>query len=221
VVVALVLVLALVVLAAWWVLRSVPDPDEVELTSTRRSPATVTSASSAARRADRPADRSADPGDSTAAGASPRPATPGEAAIVVDVAGKVRRPGIVELPAGSRVVDAIEAAGGLRHGVDPATVNQARLLSDGEQLVVGLDPQPPVGAPPTSSTPEQPEPAPVNLNAATQTELEALPGIGPVTAAAILAWRDEHGRFSRIDELLEVSGIGDVTFSEISPFVYV
>jgi len=138
--------------------------------------------------------------------------------VVVDVAGKVRRPGIVRLPAGSRVVDALEAAGGPRRGVDLTGLNLARVLTDGEQVVVG---QP---APAGQAALAAPGSAPaggtlVNLNTATQAELETLPGVGPVTATSILDWRVEHGAFSSVDELLEVSGIGDATLAEIAPHV--
>jgi competence protein ComEA len=141
--------------------------------------------------------------------------------IVVDVAGKVRRPGIATLPLGSRVVDALEAAGGARPGVRLGTLNLARVLTDGEQVVVG------VAAPAGVAASAAGEPAPgaggstpmVNLNSATQTELEELPGVGPVTAQSILAFRSEHGAFTAVDELLEVSGIGDATLAKIAPYV--
>jgi competence protein ComEA len=141
------------------------------------------------------------------------------AVVVVDVAGKVRRPGIATLPLGSRVVDALEAAGGVRRGVDLTTLNLARVLVDGEQIVVGL-PQPAGVAAPAASAPGgSAAGVMVNLNAASQSELEELPGVGPVTAAAILQWRTDHGPFTSVDELLEVSGIGDATLAEIAPFV--
>jgi competence protein ComEA len=140
------------------------------------------------------------------------------AVVVVDVAGKVRRPGIATLPLGSRVVDAIDAAGGVRRGVDLTPLNLARLLVDGEQIVVGL-PQPGGVAAPAASAPGGTTGPMVNINVATQTELEELPGVGPVTAAAILQWRTDNGPFTAVDELLEVSGIGDATLAEIAPFV--
>lgn len=151
-------------------------------------------------------------------GASGSPAGAG-GPITVDVAGKVRRPGIAVLDSGSRVVDAIEAAGGVRPGVDTSSLNLARLLIDGEQVVVGvraaavppLAPQPP-GAP-LATGPL------VNLNLAAQAELETLPEVGPVTAQAILAWRDQHGGFTDVAELLEVDGIGDATLAKITPYV--
>lgn len=141
--------------------------------------------------------------------------------VTVDVSGKVRRPGIAVLDAGSRVVDALEAAGGARPGVDLSSINLARPLVDGEQILVGHPtapgglPVPPVpgasGAPVTL----------VNLNLASLTELETLPEVGPVTAQAIVTWRDEHGGFTAVAELLEVDGIGDATLEQIAPYASV
>ena len=164
--------------------------------------------------------------------ASPPPGLPSApvsptGSIVVDVAGRVRRPGIASLPSGSRVADAVEAAGGPRRGVSLRSLNLARILVDGEQVVVGLRPVPGVAASVVSS----PSPVPglsggetgtppllVNINTASQAELEELPGVGPVTALAIMTYRTEHGGFSAVDELLEVSGIGDITLANIAPY---
>lgn len=149
----------------------------------------------------------------------PSAAASPSAEVVVDVAGKVRRPGIVVLEAGARVVDALQAAGGTRPGVDLSSVNLARVLVDGEQILVGT----PGGglAPPT--VPGQPVPgapaALVDLNTADQTQLEALPEVGPVTAQAIIGWREEHGGFTSVDQLLDVDGIGEATLSRIAPLV--
>ncbi|HET7328839.1 MAG TPA: ComEA family DNA-binding protein, partial [Nocardioidaceae bacterium] len=152
--------------------------------------------------------------------------------LVVHVAGKVRRPGIVTLPAGSRVIDALQQAGGPRRGVDLSGLNLARPLADGEQILVGT-PVPAAVPPPAPAIPGQPVPgvgagvgagvgpAVVNLNTATSAQLEELPGIGPVTAASILQWRAEHGRFSTVEELLEVSGIGDATLADLRELVTV
>jgi competence protein ComEA len=154
--------------------------------------------------------------------AGPSPTTTGS--VVVDVAGKVRRPGIATLPLGARVVDALEAAGGARRGVPLGSLNLARVLTDGEQVVVGV-PGPPGVAASAASAPTAPISGSggavpmVNINTAGQAELEQLPGIGPVTAQSILAFRTERGTFTSVDELLEVSGIGDVTLAEIAPFV--
>jgi competence protein ComEA len=141
--------------------------------------------------------------------------------VTVDVAGRVRRPGIAVLDAGARVVDALEAAGGARPGVDLSSLNLARVLVDGEQVVVGVA-APDVGGVPTAAAPGAPVPGPlVNLNTASATELEALPEVGPVTAAAIIAWREANGGFTAVEELLEVDGIGETTLGRIAPYATV
>jgi competence protein ComEA len=164
-----------------------------------------------------PAGVGATPADPSSTGAAASPS----GTIVVDVAGKVRRPGIATLPLGSRVVDALEAAGGARPGVRLGTLNLARVLTDGEQVVVGVPAPPGVAAsaadaPGAGTAGDTPM---VNLNTATQAELEELPGVGPVTAQSILAFRSENGAFTAVDELLEVSGIGDATLAKIAPYV--
>ncbi len=204
-----VLVAAALGVTAWWVVRADGGATVV--------PAAVSSQTgegleaSASGQLVTPA---ADP--STTAAVETEPAV-----LVVDVAGKVRRPGIATLPVGSRVVDALEAAGGARRGVDLSALNLARLLVDGEQIVVGVPPPGGVAAPAASgpSAPGGSAGPMVNINSATQAQLEELPGVGPVTAEAILQWRTDHGPFTAVDELLEVSGIGDATLAEIAPFV--
>jgi competence protein ComEA len=156
------------------------------------------------------------------ASSTPPPRTNG-GRVVVDVEGKVREPGIVELPSGSRVVDAVRAAGGATRRRQLRTVNLARPLVDGEQILVGIA-TPASGPAPGSSTPgagDPPSPQRVDLNTATQDQLEALPQVGPVTAQAIIAWRTENGRFTAVDELLDVTGIGDKTLAQLRPYVYV
>jgi competence protein ComEA len=144
------------------------------------------------------------------------------ATVTIDVAGKVRHPGIAVLDAGSRVVDAIKAAGGARPGVDLTGLNLARVLTDGEQVVVGASA--PSGAAAEAVPSDAPSGGPatlVNLNTATEAELDTLPDVGPVTAASILQWRDQHGGFTSVDELLEVDGIGEVTLGKLAPYVTV
>jgi len=156
-------------------------------------------------------------------GSAPAPAPSASGTVVVDVAGRVRRPGIATLPLGARVVDALEAAGGPRRGVRLGSLNLARVLTDGEQIVVGVPAPPGVAASaasaPTSAAGAAAAVPMVNINTAGQAELEQLPGIGPVTAQAILAFRSERGTFSSVDELLEVSGIGDATLADMAPYV--
>lgn len=136
-----------------------------------------------------------------------------EAAIlVVHVAGEVRRPGVVRLVAGSRVVDAIEAAGGATPSAVLAGVNLASEVVDGSQIVV-----------PSSSRGEGPAAAAsdglVVVNRATPAELESLPGVGPVLAERILSHREEHGPFETVEDLLDVSGIGEATLARLRPLV--
>jgi len=152
------------------------------------------------------------------AGSAPVAAAPSKE-LVVDVAGKVRRPGIVVLEPGDRVIDALEAAGGVRKGVDTTDLNLARVLIDGEQLLVGISPPPGAAASAAASPGGPPGAALVNINVATQGELEELPGVGPVTAQAILAWRTEHGGFASVDQLVDVSGIGEATLADLAPLV--
>jgi competence protein ComEA len=135
------------------------------------------------------------------------------------VAGKVRRPGIATLPLGSRVVDALQAAGGARRGVGLGSLNLARVLADGEQILVGIEP---VGAPEAAVGPSgSPAGGKVNLNTATAEQLDTLPGVGPVTAQAILDWRQKNGRFGAVEDLLDVKGIGDATLAELRDHVSV
>lgn len=148
----------------------------------------------------------------------------GTGTVTVDVAGKVRRPGIVVLDAGARVTDALAAAGGPRKGVDLTPLNLARVLVDGEQIVVGGPARPTAGGGAATGSGGAGGGASgplVNLNTAGQTELESLPEVGPVTAQSIIAWRDAHGGFTSVDELLEVDGIGAKTLEQITPHVTV
>jgi competence protein ComEA len=156
-------------------------------------------------------------GASTTASAGPSKAPAAE--LIIDVVGKVRKPGIVTVPKGSRVYQAIEAAGGLKGRVDTAALNMARVLTDGEQIVVGIEPvSAPAGA--AAGTPDAAG-GKVNLNTATAEQLDTLPGVGPVTAQAILDWREENGRFGSVDDLLDVKGIGDATLAELRDHVSV
>jgi competence protein ComEA len=210
-------VVVMVALAAWWVLRSVPHTQPVQLSTQRTLPSSttaVTAPPSSLGATSAPAPSGASTG--------PAPVASATGSVVVDVAGRVRRPGIVQLPAGARVVDALRAAGGARPGVQTRSLNLARPLVDGEQIVVGLRVPAMGGSPGTGVAPTTGSSiAPVNLNTATAEQLDTLPGIGPVTAQAILDWRTDNGSFTSVDELLEVSGIGDATLADIAPYVYV
>ena len=146
---------------------------------------------------------------------SPAPTTPTARPVVVHVAGAVVRPGIVTLTAGARVADAVAAAGGALPGTDTSGVNLARVLVDGEQVLVGLPAA--SGAPPavTATSPVSPDSSPLDLNTATLDQLQNLPGVGPVLAQRILDWRTANGRFSSVEELQEVSGIGQQRLEDL------
>lgn len=138
--------------------------------------------------------------------------------LTVDVAGKVARPGLRRLPAGARVADALAAAGGTLPGTDTSTLNLARPLTDGEQLLVGVTPTP--GAPVPGPDPALPAPgSPLSLNSATPAQLDALPGVGPVLAQHILDFRTQHGAFTSVQQLRQVPGIGDRKFTTLKPLV--
>ena len=142
-------------------------------------------------------------------------ATPDAAAIYVHILGQVSRPGLYQLRDGDRAVDAVAAAGGFSPTADPAGLNLARFLSDGEQIVV-----PAIGeVAATGSGGGGSAGGKVNLNTADESDLDTLPGIGPTMAARILAWREANGRFTSVEDLLSVSGIGDKTFSELKDLV--
>lgn len=138
--------------------------------------------------------------------------------VVVDVGGKVHRPGVLTLPAGSRVADALRAAGGVRAGADLTGLNRARVLMDGEQVVVGLPAAVAGGTGTGAAGPSGPA-QPLSLNAATVEQLDTLPGVGPVLARHIVEHRVEHGGFRSVAELREVNGIGDRRFADLEPLV--
>jgi competence protein ComEA len=147
--------------------------------------------------------------------------------LVVHVAGQVRRAGIVRLATGDRVVDAVDAAGGATAEADLAAVNLARPVVDGEQVYVPRPGElPPAPASPAGSAAGGAEGpggagAVIDLNTADAPALDSLPGVGPVLAERILAWRTEHGRFTSVDELGEVSGIGEKLLAQLSDRVRV
>lgn len=202
--------------ACWSMVRSRPVPVSAPISTGGAPPGAPLSPPESAGSDTPPRSPASMP--TAAAGAAASPSAP----VTVDVAGRVRRPGIAVLPAGSRVVDALKAAGGARGGVDLSSLNLARVLVDGEQILVGR--AAPATAPGAAAAGGGAVPsagAPLNLNTATAEQLEALPQVGPVTAQAIVAWRTEHGAFASVDELLEVDGIGDATLRQLAPLVTV
>ncbi|MBP1325046.1 competence protein ComEA [Leucobacter exalbidus] len=168
-------------------------------------------------------------GNSSDAASGPGAATAAGALIFVHVVGEVARPGVIELLAGARAQDAIEAAGGATGAAVLSGLNLARPLVDGEQLVVpdkaavaaALEaaaetgqPHPPGDAAPADAPPsEAPASATINLNSADATQLETLPRVGPALAERIIDWRTQNGGFTSVDQLLEVSGIGAKTLA--------
>jgi len=176
------------VLLTWWLLSERPrtsSPDPISLSAEATSP----------------------PGGAASSGA------PAAGELVVDVEGKVKHPGIVTLPAGSRVHEAVAKAGGVRGKVDTSTLNMARVLTDGEQILVGVEPV--AAAPANGGSPASGGGTRISLGTATLEQLDTLPGIGPVTAQAILDHRSEHGPFTSVDDLLDVKGIGEATLEDI------
>jgi competence protein ComEA len=149
----------------------------------------------------------------------------GSEIVVVDVVGKVRHPGLVRLPAGSRVDDAVRAAGGASPGADLSGLNLARRLVDGEQIAVGVTGAAGGGGatagPPNSGATAPGGGGPVNLNTASLEQLDSLPGVGPVLAQRIIDWRTAHGRFDSVDQLSQVSGIGAAKFADLRALVTV
>lgn len=169
----------------------------------------------------------------TRGGAPTVTGTPGSA-VVVHVVGQVRRPGVLRLAAGSRVADALDAAGGPTPTADLARVNLARVLVDGEQVQVPAPGDPdPVGVGVVPAVPVAPARGVaagdggtagtgtmlVPLNTADLATLETLPGVGPVLAQRIVDWRSQHGRFTSVEELGEVSGIGEKLLAQLRPLV--
>jgi competence protein ComEA len=139
--------------------------------------------------------------------------------VVVSVVGRVARPGLIRLPDGTRVADALAAVGGALAGTDLMGLNLARRLSDGEQVLVGVAPPP--GQPASGASGNSGGSGPIDLNAATLEQLDGLPGVGTVTAQRIVDWRVAHGRFTSVDQLREVSGIGQARFGQLKKLVRV
>jgi competence protein ComEA len=133
-------------------------------------------------------------------------------ALVIDVTGEVVSPGVYELPAGSRVIDAIKAAGGARPKAALSELNLARIIKDGEQIYV--DPIYTAGSPTRAGSKATAPRGPININRANASDLDSLDGIGPVIAKRIIAYRTTNGPFVVLEDLLKVSGIGDAKFAQ-------
>lgn len=192
--------LVVVGLVGWRLLGAPPPPAEMRLpltSSTSRPSSTV---------AGEPASTMA-PGD-----------TAGE--VVVHVAGAVATPGVLRLPGDARVADAIAAAGGAVPDADLGRINLAAHIQDGQQVYVPKLGEPTPAAAPGGSTPAGPA-APLNLNTASAEELDALPGVGPAIAQAIVDHRTQNGPFASIENLLDVRGIGQAKLDTLRPQVTV
>lgn len=147
------------------------------------------------------------------------PASPEPTILIVDVAGWVRRPGVYEFHEGDRVIDAVEAAGGARRGAALASLNLALPLVDGTQVLVPRAAE--GGAPGSGPSGASVATGKVNINTATAAELEALPGVGEVIAQRIVDYRTANGPFGTVDELIDVSGIGESTLASMRDLVTV
>lgn len=139
-------------------------------------------------------------------------ASTGAGPILVDVSGKVRDPGVRKLPPGARVEDALAAAGGVRPGTDTTGLNRARVLMDGEQVLVGAPAPPPAGGAGAAS-------GPLSLGTATTEQLDGLPGVGPVLAQHIVDFRTARGGFRSVEDLRQVTGIGERRFADLRELV--
>ena len=137
--------------------------------------------------------------------------------LIINVAGKVKNPGVYQLPPGSRVVDALEAAGQQLKGVDISDINLARVLVDGEQILIGSNRTVSSKVAAKKITKDNP----LDINRATIAQLDTLPGIGPVTAQRIIDYRTKAGRINAVDELKKISGLGGVKFEEIKALLRV
>lgn len=137
--------------------------------------------------------------------------------LIINVAGKVRNPGVYQLPPGSRVIDAIKAAGDQLKGVDISDINLARTLVDGEQILVGSVKYSSGKVIVKKISPDNP----LDINRATLAQLDTLPGIGPVTAGRIIDYRIKVGRINNLDELKKISGLGGSKFEEIKALLRV
>jgi competence protein ComEA len=186
--------------AAVWYLRSLPSTVQIQETGVRPRPA-------------------------PAAAVSP---SPSPAAIVVDVAGRVRHPGVYTMTEGDRVIDAIRRAGGALAGADLTSINLAALLTDAEQIVVGRAGGGGHASGTTTGSGTSSGSATsgsggltgkIDINTATLDQLETLPRIGEVLGQRIIDYREQHGPFRSIDDLLNVSGIGDATMAGLRPLV--
>jgi len=188
--------------AGLWYTRSLPRPVQIAASSGIAQPPTPVSTESPGA--------SGSPQASVGASSAP---------VIVDVAGWVRRPGVYELGPGDRVIDALNRAGGARKGADLSAVNLASLLIDGTQIVIPRAGESGAGA--VGGGTSNGGTSLVNINTATEQQLETLSGVGPVLAGSIVQYRTQHGPFHSVQDLLDVNGIGPATLEELRPQVTV
>lgn len=217
-------VVAVAVLASLvWARRPPPIDERLPMTAGGEASTAVSSAG---------ASDGAPAAESEAANGDGATTDPAAGEVVVHVAGAVAAPGVVRLAATGRIVDAVTAAGGLRPDADPDRVNLAAPVSDGQRIVIPVlgqplpeevlaAPPPGAGSAAGSAGASGTAPAVVDLNQATAEQLDTLPGVGPATAAAILAYRDESGPFRSVDDLIEVRGIGEARLEALRDLVVV
>ncbi len=200
----LVVVIALLLAAVgFWYTRSLPRPIDIATDAAPMAAASLVPSASVAV--------------APSASASASPST----TLIVDVTGWVRKPGVFAFEPGDRVIDAVERAGGARDNADLTLLNLAAPLVDGQQILVPEEGAPaPSAVPGTTGVPGATGGL-VNINTADEASLETLNGVGPVLAASIIAYRTEHGPFTSIDQLDEVSGIGPATMEDLRPQVTV
>ena len=220
--VAVVLAVVVVALVGWRLLAPPAAPPEMAIPFADASAPGAGGAAAAGAGAEGGGE-GADGASAAVPAAAPGALAPGAAAtggevggeIVVHVVGAVAAPGVQQLPAGSRVADAVEAAGGASPDADLSRINLAAVAIDGQQVYVlrqgEQQPPPPAGG---AGDPAGGE-GPVNVNTASASQLEELPGVGPATAEAIIAHRDQHGPFGSVDDLIDVRGIGEAKLEQI------
>jgi len=168
----------------------------------------------------RPAAAVAPPSGAVSASASPGASAAPANTIVVDVVGAVRKPGVYDFAQGARVVDAVRQAGGFLPDAEPQAINLARPLVDGEQIVVPKKGETPAGPATGGGAAQQPG-GKVNINNASVSDFDGLPGIGPVLAQKIVDYRDQHGPFHSVQDLMKVSGIGQKKFDSLKDLITV
>jgi competence protein ComEA len=200
----------IVAVAGWWLVRPPSTPVD----------ATLTVATTSATRSGRGVPTSVSDTGSDARGVAGATAVDGGGTILVQAAGAVLLPGVYKMRSGARVSDLVTAAGGPTADGDPNALNLAGELRDGDRIEVPRIGQAPIGVGASASgVSGGASPRTIDLNRGTAEELDALPGVGPATAAAIVSYREQHGPFGSVDALLDVPGIGPAKLEAIREFV--